>query len=445
MSNIEELANTPDVKLIDTNIDNLLARAYQTYEEEYKSITGEKITIMPATEERVILNTMAYMIMLGLIATDQEFKNGTLKGATGDALDALGMTRGGVERPKDEYATVSIKYTFDGPLTVQQTIPKGNRVSCGDVYFATTEEQTVAIGTTDITMVLKCTQAGTIGNDFAVGKINTHSDPLAWVKSVENVDISQGGANPDDDDYTRIIFNTPEGYAVAGPTEAYITKTKEYSLSVQDVCVRTPEDIMELEYKFDDSSNIEQTEEPEIDLKNGTIAITDTNIANYTMDLSGVDLELQFVEPVKSIRFKLTRGGIVEIYPLLENSMIPTQTFLDGLKTALSAYSERPLTDKVETKAPTEKNYEINVDYYIDVKNSSQETTIQSQVQLAFEEYKNWQRATLGRDINPDELIKLVKNAGAKRLTITSPTYTTVSENEVAKCSATVITYRGLE
>jgi len=66
-------------------------------------------------------------------------------------------------------------------------------------------------------------------------------------------------------------------------------------------------------------------------------------------------------------------------------------------------------------------------------------------LRVAFEEYKNWQRATLGRDINPDELIKLVKNAGAKRLTITSPTYTTVSENEVAKCSATVITYRGLE
>ena len=42
----------------------------------------------------------------------------------------------------------------------------------------------------------------------------------------------------------------------------------------------------------------------------------------------------------------------------------------------------------------------------------------------------------MGRDINPDEIIQRLKNAGAKRLEISSPVFTVVGETQVARENA---------
>jgi phage-related baseplate assembly protein len=56
-----------------------------------------------------------------------------------------------------------------------------------------------------------------------------------------------------------------------------------------------------------------------------------------------------------------------------------------------------------------------------------------------------WQKTKIGRDINPDELVKLVKEAGAKRVVVTSPVFTTIASGEVAKLTSQTVTYGGLE
>lgn len=444
MSNIEELNNTPTVTLIDTNVDNLMARAVQSYENEYKKQTGEDLTLMPADKNRILLQTAVYLVMMNLIASDTMYKQGTLKDATGDSLDAVGATRGSVKRPEPQYAIVTEKYIFDGALSEQRTIPKGNRVSVGEVYFETTEETIVSIGTSEVTLTLKCTESGIIGNGYLPGTITTHTDSLAWVKSVTNIETSQGGTDPDDDDYTRKIYNTPEGYSVAGPTTAYITKSKEFSDSIQDVCVITPDDSIDIEYTYNNGTN-NVTETKSVDIAAGTIDISSGNVSSYVVDLSGVEIDLNFTTAVKSMKLKFTRGGIVEIYPLLTGSQIPNSAFLSELKESLSSDTERPLTDKVETKAPSEKTYSINFEYYIDKVDSSTVESIKSNVNSAVINYQSWQKNKLGKDINPDELIKLVKEAGAKRLVLTSPVYNNLEPFEVAKCTSVSVTYKGLE
>lgn len=72
------------------------------------------------------------------------------------------------------------------------------------------------------------------------------------------------------------------------------------------------------------------------------------------------------------------------------------------------------LTDKVSVEKPTAVNYTINAAYYINDSDKSKAETIQSLVDAAVQDYLTWQRGKLGRDINPDELITLMKNAGAK-------------------------------
>ena len=72
-------------------------------------------------------------------------------------------------------------------------------------------------------------------------------------------------------------------------------------------------------------------------------------------------------------------------------------------------------------------------------------TTIKSNILKSVEEYIIWQKDKIGKDINPDELIKRVKMAGAKRLTLRSPQYTRLEYNQVAHLGAQNINYQGAE
>ena len=72
--------------------------------------------------------------------------------------------------------------------------------------------------------------------------------------------------------------------------------------------------------------------------------------------------------------------------------------------------------------------------------------SIKAKVQTAVNEYIEWQKSKLGRDIIPDELIKRLKLAGVKRTVITSPTYKKLEPHQFAKCDASVVVnYLGVE
>ena len=71
--------------------------------------------------------------------------------------------------------------------------------------------------------------------------------------------------------------------------------------------------------------------------------------------------------------------------------------------------------------------------------------TIQAEVAKAVDNYKTWQRA-IGRDINPSQLVRMVMDAGAKRVTVTAPEYTAVDATKVSALQGdAVINYGGLE
>ena len=103
------------------------------------------------------------------------------------------------------------------------------------------------------------------------------------------------------------------------------------------------------------------------------------------------------------------------------------------------------MTDQVTVAAPAEVAYSIAMTYYINRSDSARAVTIQEAVTQAVADYQTWQRA-IGRDINPSKLVAMIMAAGAKRVTVTAPTYTTVEATKVSALSGDpVITYGGLE
>lgn len=154
---------------------------------------------------------------------------------------------------------------------------------------------------------------------------------------------------------------------------------------------------------------------------------------------------LQFDQTIADIKVFSDSPNVVNVVPLLNGGIIPGDEYIKDMQAYLSDHSRKMLTDKVSVEKPTAVNYTINAAYYINDSDKSKAETIQSLVDAAVQDYLTWQRGKLGRDINPDELITLMKNAGAKRVVVSQPVYMTTTQRQVAICSSTKVTYGGIE
>ena len=111
---------------------------------------------------------------------------------------------------------------------------------------------------------------------------------------------------------------------------------------------------------------------------------------------------------ITDVRVFSPEPGIVEIYFLLQDGELPDQAIIDGVESFLRQEDVRPLTDLVMVKQPEERHYQIDATYYINESDRNRAAVIVKQVDAAALEYIKWQRQKIGRDINPDELRKVM-------------------------------------
>lgn len=135
----------------------------------------------------------------------------------------------------------------------------------------------------------------------------------------------------------------------------------------------------------------------------------------------------------------------VEIRVLMQGGELPTQDVLDAVSAACNDKRVRPLTDKVTVLGPDVVSYDIDMTYWIDSRSATDAANIQARVQQAVESYIRWQKARIGRDIIPSELVRLVMNAGARRVDVRSPVHSVAEKTQVAIATAPKVAYGGLE
>ena len=148
---------------------------------------------------------------------------------------------------------------------------------------------------------------------------------------------------------------------------------------------------------------------------------------------------------ISDVKVRNPSDGVVEIRFILEDGTIPGEAALEEAEKYLQNEKIRPLTDKVEVKAPIIQNYDIEFKYWIAESDKNQAAGIQQNVSDAVEAYKMWQSEKIGRSINPSYLMKFIMNAGAKRVEIISPERVVISEEAIALCNSEIVTYGGIE
>ena len=96
-------------------------------------------------------------------------------------------------------------------------------------------------------------------------------------------------------------------------------------------------------------------------------------------------------------------------------------------------------------EAPKTHKYDVELTYYISSNDKSSVSTIRKSVEEAVSVYNAWQTEKIGRYIDPDELNMKIRDAGAKRVVIASPTFTALDKNSIATLGTVKVTYGGLE
>lgn len=383
MSNITELANCPELNFIEhMTLQETEEQLRALYAKNYREITGSDPVIGAADPLNLLMKAFAAMEYQTMQYADTKGRMEMLNTSTGEALDALAALVG-ISRKGPTRATATVRFTLSEIQAGVVAVPAGTRVKTEDgKYFNTLDYAEIQRGEAYADVMVQAQEAGAGSSGLLAGSIKILVDPIPYIGSVSNTTESTGGLDTEDDDsLTRRIYLSPSVYSCAGPRDAYEYYAREWRGDVADV--RT------------DSPNPDE----------------------------------------------------VDIYFVIEDEeglRLPNSTELEGMREYMSAETMRPLCDKVDCLAPEEVEYSISLTYWIAESDQKSVSEIQNRVNKAVADFQTWQRK-LGRDINPTELIARLREAGAKRVTLTAPQDEAVERIKLPKCTGASVTYGGME
>lgn len=380
---IQAIDDLPDIPFVDgLTLEDVTEMLIGEFKTQYKNNTGTDITLEKSDPYRILMLAQSVVNYQMFCRIDQNMRNNFLKYAAGDYLDYLGVFK---NRPRKmaTKAMVKVEFSLAAIRDSAEVIPAGTLVTADQqVFFETDTVKEISPGELSVCIPCTCTVAGTQGNGYAVGEINTLATPTGFIASVSNVESSGGGEDIESDsDYKEGIYNAPDKYSVAGPDDAWVANIKDFDSNIEDV--------------YPD-----------------------------TVEGSGIDT------------FTI----------LMKDGRLPEDEEISRIKEYLMQPTIRPLGTKVEVQAPTTTEYAIDFTYYIGKSNKDRAVDICGAVESAVEEYRKWQESKIGRDINPDKLTAFLQAAGVKRAVITSPLFTAISENAIAQCRGDInVAYGGVE
>lgn len=284
-----------DIKFVDNDITQLELTLKKGYEEIMQ------VNVKDGDPINDFISWVTYILSIANNNINYTGKMNLLRYSEGVYLEALGELVG-VKRNLSKGAKATVKYTFSKIFAEVITIPKGHKVASGNLFFELDEDIELQIGKRDVIGHVTCLTEGIIGNDIQIGEINTIVDDIPYLYTVENITVSSGGVNQENDESLRErIRLKPTSFSTAGPISAYKYYTLTSHQDIVDTYIFTP------------------NESP----------------------------------------------GVVKVYPLLKGGKIPEQEVLDVVDKTLSADDIRPFTDKVEVLAPTAQNYSINFKWWL--------------------------------------------------------------------------------
>ncbi len=329
--------------------------------------SGSGISLGSADPRRLIFKVIADAITRVDSTFDYSAKMNLLAYSENDFTDHIGAMLN-VERLEASKARTTMRVKLSAVNNFPVVIKAGTRVTKegSNLYFKTIETITIPSGDTQKDFIVECEESGTIGNGYLPGEIN---------KLVDFIDKNA---------YIQSISNLE---TTIGGAE------KEDNDSFKARIQLAPESFT-----------------------------TAGSEGAYEFHAKSVDSDIADVGAIKP------EPGKVLITVILKNGELPNEAILQKVLNKLSQKTIRPLTDYVMVEAPKKVNYDIDLIWYISTDDLIFKNDIEVKINNAIQEFTIWQKSKIGRDVNPTELIHLLKKAGAKRVDLKAPVYVAVEK-----------------
>lgn len=231
---IDELSE-PD--FIERDINKITDEMIKYYEEK----TNKKL--LPAHVERIIIDMIAYREHLMRLSIQKAGMQNLLHFARNEMLDYLGDLVGAARRDMNSASTI-VKFYIENKLEYDVVIPANTRVSSkdGKVVFATEKNATINRGNLFELVHAASLKKGSEGNGYMPGEISSLIDGIDEIIKVENIRVTSGGSEKEDDEhYRERIRIRPESYTTAGTEGSYQYWVKTSHPEIIDVKVVSPE------------------------------------------------------------------------------------------------------------------------------------------------------------------------------------------------------------
>ena len=448
-----------DYQFVKTDTEELLQLAIA----EYEKLWGE--TVRPASPEHLTIRWAAAVLLQARVLINHAGNQNLPSRATGANLDALGELFYSHVRPGAAAATCWLQVTISAVQETAILIPKGTRFTdvSNTLYWDAMEDAYIPAGELTGAVQIVCETAGTAGNGYLPGQINTLVDisDILYYSSCRNTTVSDGGADEaTDEEFYQLLRASEDAYSVAGPMGAYEYWAKSVSTEISDVKAIRPTEIRKRVLPVYDGHSFMGGEHFYLDtlcvfLPDGSKAASGTDYtASYEDDLITIHLlpggALNGATTVQ-VEIIADMEGHVHIYALMKDGSIASETIKEMIAEACTDETVRPLTDYVEVRDPGSIPYDIDVTYYIQRNVRKSAGDIQTAVNNAVQAYIAWQAGKLGRDINPSKLHDMMMEAGIKRVEIAEPAFTKLSEGldgrapEIACVGAVTVRNGGYE
>lgn len=148
---------------------------------------------------------------------------------------------------------------------------------------------------------------------------------------------------------------------------------------------------------------------------------------------------------VEDVIVKSKEDATVELIISKKGGGLPDEGLLARVKKYLEDGNRKPLTDRVQVKAPEKLEYNVRLTYYISSDKKTLVDKIKSDVDTAIRTFNLWQTEKIGRDINPSYLTSKLMETGIKRVDIVTPVYTITPVESIPVVRSINVIYGGLE
>lgn len=231
------MSRNPDYQFVSTDVAELEALITAAYEE----VTG--VTVRPASPEKLFIKWVLNVIVQERVLENYIGNQNIPSRADGANLDALGELFYVTERPEAQAAVCTERFFISEPQQSAILVPAGTRVTDTDktLVWETLEDVYIPVGSDYVDVKICCQSCGVIGNDYALGQINTIVDVFDYYSGCKNITVSDGGADrSSDDEYYELMRASMDSYSTAGPMGGYVYHAQRVSTEIAHVVANSP-------------------------------------------------------------------------------------------------------------------------------------------------------------------------------------------------------------